>query len=48
MREEMQHFSSQLVQNNPELNFQDIPGIDGSNNPSLGASNAQSIRGKIL
>ncbi|KAM3341729.1 hypothetical protein P3S68_026695 [Capsicum galapagoense] len=48
MRQEMRQFFSQLVQNNPGLNFQDILGSDGSNIPSPNASNAQAIREKIL
>ncbi|KAM3379434.1 hypothetical protein P3S68_011848 [Capsicum galapagoense] len=40
MRQEMRQFFSQLVQNNPGLNFQDILGSDGSNIPSPDASNA--------
>ncbi|KAH0773668.1 hypothetical protein KY290_010805 [Solanum tuberosum] len=31
MRVEMRHFFSQLLQNNPALNVQDIPGVVGSN-----------------
>ncbi|XP_047250139.1 uncharacterized protein LOC107876933 [Capsicum annuum] len=48
MRQEMRQFFSQLVQNNPGLNFQDILGSDGSNIPSPDTSNAQAIRGKNL
>ncbi|KAF3658499.1 putative serine/threonine-protein kinase/receptor-like [Capsicum annuum] len=48
MRQEIRQFFSQLVQNNPGLNFQDILGSDGSNIPSPDASNAQAIRGKNL
>ncbi|XP_049380700.1 uncharacterized protein LOC125844993 [Solanum stenotomum] len=31
LREEMRHLFTQLLQNNPGLNFQDIPGCVGSN-----------------
>ncbi|KAF3620714.1 hypothetical protein FXO37_33132 [Capsicum annuum] len=48
MRQEIRQFFSQLVQNNPGLNFQDILGSDGSNIPSPDVSNAQAIRGKNL
>ncbi|KAM3222893.1 hypothetical protein P3L10_022163 [Capsicum annuum] len=48
MRQEMRQFFSQLVQNNPGLNFQDILGSDGSNILSPDTSNAQAIRGKNL
>lgn len=47
MREEMRHLFSQLVQNNPGLNVQDIPGCAGSNLASLlDASSAHAVRGK--
>ena len=49
IREEMRHFFSQLLQNNPGLNFQDIPGCVGSNLASpIDASSAQAIRGTNL
>nr|XP_009759441.1 PREDICTED: uncharacterized protein LOC104211979 [Nicotiana sylvestris]XP_009759442.1 PREDICTED: uncharacterized protein LOC104211979 [Nicotiana sylvestris]XP_009759443.1 PREDICTED: uncharacterized protein LOC104211979 [Nicotiana sylvestris]XP_016451685.1 PREDICTED: uncharacterized protein LOC107776318 [Nicotiana tabacum] len=35
MREEMRYFFSQLVKNNPALDFHDIQGCVGSNIPSL-------------
>lgn len=49
MREEMRHLFSQLLQNNPGLNVQDIPGCVGSNLASpVDASSAQSITGQNL
>ncbi|KAG5632158.1 hypothetical protein H5410_003875, partial [Solanum commersonii] len=42
LREEMRHLFTQLLQNNPGLNFQDIPGCVGSNLASpIDASSAQ-------
>ena len=49
LREEMQHLFTQLLQNNPGLNFQDIPGCVGSNLASpIDASSAQAVRGTNL
>ncbi|KAH0632817.1 hypothetical protein KY284_035603 [Solanum tuberosum] len=49
MREEMRHFFTQLLQNNPELNVQDIPGVFGSNLVSpVDASSAQAVRGQNI
>ncbi|XP_047263453.1 uncharacterized protein LOC107860413 isoform X4 [Capsicum annuum] len=49
MREEMQHIFSQLVQNNPPLNVQDIPGYAEFNLPSPDdASSARAVRGQTL
>ncbi|KAH0641087.1 hypothetical protein KY290_036829 [Solanum tuberosum] len=49
MRVEMRHFFNQLLQNNPRLNVQDIPGVVGSNLISLvDASSAQTVRGKNI
>ena len=46
LREEMRHLFTQLLQNNPGLNFQDIPGCVGSNLASpIDASRAQAVRG---
>ncbi|KAG5584982.1 hypothetical protein H5410_045416 [Solanum commersonii] len=46
LREEMRHLFTQLLQNNPGLNFQDIPGCVGSNVASpVDASSAQAVRG---
>ena len=45
LREEMRHLFTQLLQNNPGLNFQDIPGCVGSNLASpIDASCAQAVR----
>ncbi|KAH0738123.1 hypothetical protein KY290_036828 [Solanum tuberosum] len=45
----MRHFFNQLLQNNPRLNVQDIPGVVGSNLISLvDASSAQTVRGKNI
>ncbi|KAH0724838.1 hypothetical protein KY284_000703 [Solanum tuberosum] len=49
MREEMRHFFSQLLQNNPGLNVQDMPGCVGSNIASpIDASSAQVVKGQNL
>ncbi|KAH0682474.1 hypothetical protein KY289_020226 [Solanum tuberosum] len=49
MREEMRHFFSRLLQNNPGLNVQDILGVVGSNLVSpVDASSAQAVRGQNL
>ena len=49
LREEMRHLFTQLLQNNPGLNFQDIPGCVGSNLVSpIDASSAQAVRGTNL
>ncbi|XP_027772386.1 uncharacterized protein LOC107016729 [Solanum pennellii] len=49
LREEMRHLFTQLLQNNPGLNFQDIPGCVGSNLASpIDASSAQAVRGTNL
>ncbi|KAG5580854.1 hypothetical protein H5410_051481, partial [Solanum commersonii] len=49
MRVEMRHFFSQLLQNNPALNVQDIPGVVGSNLVSpVDASSAQAVRGQNI
>ncbi|KAG5580529.1 hypothetical protein H5410_051156, partial [Solanum commersonii] len=49
LREKMQHLFTQLLQNNPGLNFQDIPGCVGSNLASpIDASSAQAVRGTNL
>ncbi|WMV42634.1 hypothetical protein MTR67_036019 [Solanum verrucosum] len=49
LREEMRHLFTQLLQNNPGLNFQDIPGCVGSNIASpIDASSAQAVRGTNL
>ncbi|KAH0754740.1 hypothetical protein KY290_025010 [Solanum tuberosum] len=49
LREEMRHLFTQLLQNNPGLNFQDIPGCVGSNLASpVDASSAQAVRGTNL
>ena len=49
LREEMQHLFTQLLQNNPGLNFQDIPWYVGSNLSSpIDASSAQAVRGTNL
>ncbi|KAH0665701.1 hypothetical protein KY290_027941 [Solanum tuberosum] len=48
-RVEMSHFFSQLLQNNPALNVQDIPGVVGSNLVSpVDASSAQAVRGQNI
>lgn len=45
----MHHLFSQLVQNNPGLNVQDILGYATSNLPStIDASSAQAVKGKNL
>ena len=45
MRDEMRHFFSQLLQNNPGLNVQDIPRVVGSNLVlPVDASSAQALR----
>ena len=47
--EEMRHLFTQLLQNNPGLIFQDIPGCVGSNLASpIDASSAQAVRGTNL
>ena len=49
LREEMRHLFTQLLQNNPGLNFQDIPGCVGSNLASpIDASSAQAVKGTNL
>ncbi|KAH0682711.1 hypothetical protein KY289_020463 [Solanum tuberosum] len=49
LREEMRHLFIQLLQNNPGLNFQDIPGCVGSNLAShVDASSAQAVGGTNL
>ncbi|KAG5588094.1 hypothetical protein H5410_048528 [Solanum commersonii] len=49
MREEMRHFFSQLLQNNPGLNVQDIQGVVGSNLVSpVDASSTQAVRGQNI
>ncbi|KAH0695872.1 hypothetical protein KY289_013354 [Solanum tuberosum] len=49
LREEMRYLFTQLLQNNPGLNFQDIPGCFGSNLASpVDASSAQAVRGTNL
>ncbi|KAG5567932.1 hypothetical protein H5410_065052 [Solanum commersonii] len=49
MRVEMRYFFSQLLQNNPALNVQDIPGVVGSNLVSaIDASSAQAVRGQNI
>ena len=49
LREEMLHLFTQLLQNNPGLNFQDIPVCVGSNLASpIDASSAQAVRGTNL
>ncbi|KAH0633142.1 hypothetical protein KY284_035928 [Solanum tuberosum] len=49
MREEMRHFFSRLLQNNPGLNVQDIPRVVGSNLISpIDASSAQVVRGQNI
>ncbi|KAH0773666.1 hypothetical protein KY290_010803 [Solanum tuberosum] len=49
MREEMRYFFSRLLQNNPGLNVQDIPGVVGSNLVSpVDASSAQAVRGQNI
>ncbi|KAH0652736.1 hypothetical protein KY289_030414 [Solanum tuberosum] len=49
MREEMRHFFSRLLQNNPGLNVQDIPGVVGSNLVSpVDAGSAQAVRGQNI
>ena len=46
LREEMRHLFTQLLHNNPGLNFQDIPGNVGSNLASpIDASSAQVVKG---
>ena len=49
LREEMRHLFTQLLQNNPGLIFQDIPGCVGSNLASpIDVSSAQAVRGTNL
>ncbi|XP_019227198.1 PREDICTED: uncharacterized protein LOC109208527 [Nicotiana attenuata] len=49
MREEMRCFFSQMVKNNPGLDFHDIQGCVGSNIPSpVDASSARAMRGQNL
>ncbi|KAH0657057.1 hypothetical protein KY285_031939 [Solanum tuberosum] len=49
MREEMRHFFSQFLQNNPELNVRDMPGCVRSNIASpVDASSAQAVKGQNL
>ncbi|KAK6794204.1 hypothetical protein RDI58_007657 [Solanum bulbocastanum] len=49
MREEMRHFFSQLLQNNPGLNVRDMPGCVRSNIASpIDASSAQAVKGQNL
>ena len=49
LREEMRHLFTQLLQNNPGLIFQDIPGCVGSNLASpIDTSSAQAVRGTNL
>ena len=49
IREEMRCFFSQLVKNNPGLDFRDIQGCGGSNIPlPVDASIARAMRGKNL
>ena len=49
LREEMRHLFTQLLQNNPGLNFQDIPRCVGSNLASpIDTSSAQAVRGANL
>ncbi|KAH0695127.1 hypothetical protein KY285_022224 [Solanum tuberosum] len=49
LREEMRHLFTQLLQNNPGLNFQDIPRCVGSNLAShVDGSSAQAVRGTNL
>ena len=49
LREEMRHLFTQLRQNNPGLNFQDIIGCVGSKLAlHIDASSAQSVRGTNL
>ncbi|XP_019256411.1 PREDICTED: uncharacterized protein LOC109234814 [Nicotiana attenuata] len=49
MREEMRCFFSQMVKNNPGLDFHDIQGCVGSNIPSpIDASSARAMRGQNL
>ncbi|KAH0634602.1 hypothetical protein KY290_025112 [Solanum tuberosum] len=49
LREEMRHLFTQLLQNNPGLNFQDIRVCVGSNLASpIDASSAQAVRGTNL
>ncbi|KAH0765144.1 hypothetical protein KY285_001015 [Solanum tuberosum] len=48
MREEMRHFFSQLLQNNPGLNVRDMPGCVGSNQSPIDASSAQAVKGQNL
>ncbi|WMV25418.1 hypothetical protein MTR67_018803 [Solanum verrucosum] len=49
LREQMRHLFTQLLQNNPGLNFQDIPGCVGSNIASpIDASSVQAVRGTNL
>ena len=45
----MRHLFTQLLKNNPGLNFQNIPGRVGSNLDSpIDASSAQGVRGTSL
>ncbi|KAG5585750.1 hypothetical protein H5410_046184 [Solanum commersonii] len=49
MREQMRHFFSQLLQNNPGLNVRDMPGCVGSNIASpIDVSSAQAVKGQNL
>ncbi|KAH0709315.1 hypothetical protein KY284_010742 [Solanum tuberosum] len=49
LREEMRYLFTQLLQNNPGLNFQDITGCVGSNLASpIDSSSAQVVRGTNL
>ncbi|KAG5599661.1 hypothetical protein H5410_031031 [Solanum commersonii] len=49
MREEMRHFLSQLLQNNPRLNVRAMPTCVGSNIASpIDASSAQAVKGQNL
>ncbi|KAH0729590.1 hypothetical protein KY289_000778 [Solanum tuberosum] len=49
MREEMRHFFSQLLQNNPGLNVREMPGCVRSNIASpIDASSAQAVKGQNL
>ncbi|KAH0643487.1 hypothetical protein KY289_034461 [Solanum tuberosum] len=49
MREEMRHFFSQVLQNNPGLNVRDMPGCVGSNIASpIDASSAQAVKSQNL
>ncbi|KAH0725481.1 hypothetical protein KY284_001346 [Solanum tuberosum] len=49
LKEELRHLFTQLLQNNPGLNFQDMSGCVGSNLASpIDASSAQAVRGTNL